>query len=88
MKPAPVQHDDRPARAAAVGFGVDAEERVAVGIEVYRLAVEDRVDDFRFQAALSFKVLGDCRRRDDRGADDRRREEERDAPARRTIRVR
>ena len=64
-----MQHDDRPARAAAVGFGVDGEERVAAGIEVYRLAVEDRVDDFRFEPTLPLQILGGCRKREDHGAD-------------------
>ena len=82
MKPAPVQHDDRPARSVAIGFGVDAEERVTVGIEVHRLAVEDRIDDLRFEPALPLEVLGGCRRREGRGACNRRRAQQRGVPAR------
>ena len=63
METAPVENDDRPARSAAGGFGVDSEERVTPGVEVYRLAVQNRVGDLRFQATLAFEVLRGCDRR-------------------------
>ena len=53
-----MQHDDRLSRPAVAGFGVDAEERAAAGVQVHRLAVEDHVDDLRFQPALAFEILG------------------------------
>ena len=76
MKPASVQHDDRLARAAVAGFGVDAEEGVAIGVEAHRLAVEDRVDDLRLEPVLAVEVLGGREGRRERQGGEPSREEE------------
>ena len=63
VEAAPVHHEDRPVRPAVGGFGVQREERVAVGVEVHRLAVDDHVDDLRLEPAFALEVLSRHERR-------------------------